>query len=147
MEEEVQVTKGKKKSKKYDDTGAATVVDESVPTAEGEAVAVVEKAAGAPRPRRFEYGIVNENTIVKAVEDPRVAKEIQAAWDALANVSTVGEFFDVYGPDRRTEARHALRVMSRRGLINITSEDGTVYPLEYVAEEPAAEPEVPAETA
>jgi hypothetical protein len=91
----------------------------------------VEGNTGAPRPRKWNYGISNENTVnvVKRTEEegePKL-KAQEAEGYAMAVKGPTVEAFLV------DSDRGILRRLSRKGLINVTGKDGTVYPIEYVA--------------
>lgn len=92
--------------------------------------AVKESAgAGAPRPRKHEYGIKNDALVVVVAEQADAAKRAgvaQAYEHAKANEDgspiTVEAFYTRGGD------RHDLRVMSRRGLIKIRWVTGEEFP-------------------
>lgn len=148
METNVQVDKKSKKASKHAAVAATTEVQTA--GAEGaaqEASEAIEKAKGAPRPRKWDYGITDEATIKRVAESPRVAKDIEVAWANTEGDPTVAAYFELYGADKRTDARHGLRVMARRGLIKLVHADGTEYPKDYVAPPPKAEATEGAEAA
>ena len=143
METNVQTDKKSKKSKKYEAEAVSTPVaeapTEAVETATEEAI---EKAKGAPRPRKWEYGITDEAQVVRVAEAPTVRKDIEAAWAATLENPTVAEYMAQFA--NKSDGRHGLRVMSRRGLIKIVHADGSKFPRQYEAKmaeatEPAAE--------
>lgn len=146
METNVQTDKKAKKAKKHDagtvesaatDTGAT---NGSAEGGEGEA-----KATGAPRPRKWDYGITDEAQIVRKAEAPSVRKDIEVAWAVTEGNPTVAAFMAQF--EDKSDARHCLRVMSRRELIKIVGTDGTEFPRPYVAPEPKAEAPATAEAA
>lgn len=140
METNVQVDKKSKKSKKFDAEAATGEVQAAgADAAAVEATEAIEKAKGAPRPRKWDYGITDEAQIVRVAENPRVAKDIEVAWSNTEDNPTVAVYFELYGEDSRTDARHGLRVMSRRGLIKLVHADGQEFPRTYVAPEPKVE--------
>jgi hypothetical protein len=147
METNVQTDKKGKKGKKFE--AQAETAETQAAGAEGAAAAeageAIEKAKGAPRPRKWDYGIVNEATIKRAAENPRVAKDIEVAWGHTEGDPTVEAYFTAYGDDKRQDARHGLRVMARRGLIKIVHADGNEFPRDYVAPEPKPKEEKAAE--
>ncbi len=89
-----------------------------------------EKGSNAPRPRKWDYGIIPEATIVRLKDDEKVKGVTQDAWDMTkGNKTTVAKFMEKGN-------RHDLRVLSRNGCINIVHADGTKYPQKYVAPAP-----------
>lgn len=93
--------------------------------------------AGAPRPRKHEYGIKGDASVVTVAEQAEAAKRagVAKAYEfAKAKEDgtpvTVDEFY------ARGGNRHDLRVMSRRGLIKIKWVTGEEFPQ-------AATPKVP----
>jgi hypothetical protein len=137
METNVQTDKKSKKAKKFEAEAATTEVQANS-EANGEQQAEGEgKATGAPRPRKWDYGIIDDATIVPQAETASVKKEVAEAWALVDDKPTVHEFM------KRGGDRHGLRVLSRRGLIKIVHPDGTEFPRPYVApvkEEAAEEP-------
>ncbi len=89
-----------------------------------------KKAKGAPRPRKWDYGITPEAKITPLVEEANVKRDIQKDWERVGKGTTCEKFFAAGG------TRHGLRVMSRRKLIQITHADGSTFPKEYVKPEP-----------
>ena len=87
-----------------------------------------KKAKGAPRPRKWDYGITGEAKIVIVAEgEPNVKRDILKDWEKLGKGNiTCDAFFAAGG------SRHGLRVMSRRKLIQVVHADGKRYPIEYV---------------
>jgi hypothetical protein len=99
------------------------------PKAPKEPKAAKESAgAGAPRPRKHEYGIKPDAQVVTVAEQAEAAKRagVAKAYEfAKASESgpiTVAEFYT------RGGNRHDLRVMSRRGLIKIKWVTGEEFP-------------------
>jgi hypothetical protein len=131
METNVKTDKKGKKAKKYED--AEVVTTAPAPEADSpEAPTLGTK--GAPRPRKWDYGILPEAQIVRQAEDASVKKDIAEAWGYTDDNPTVEEY------TKRGGDRHGLRVLSRRGLIKIVHPDGTEFPREYVkAEKPEAD--------
>lgn len=90
--------------------------------------------AGAPRPRKHEYGI-KADAIVKVVaekaEEAKRAK-VATAYEYAKGDPTVEAFYAKGGD------RHDLRVMSRRGLIQIVWATGETFPQAAVAKAPEA---------
>lgn len=145
METNVQTDKKSKKSKKHEAEAVTGEVRANEEVAAGEADAAVEKAKGAPRPRRWDYGITDEATIERVAENPPVRKDIAEAWVLTEGKPSVADF--MAGFASKTDARHCLRVMSRRKLIQIKHADGSVYPVAYeppVETAPAEGGEAPA---
>ena len=110
-------------------TGDSPVKDTAAPKADGE--------KGAPRPRKWNYGIAGEHTVsvAKRTEEegePKLKAGESEGYAMAAKGCTVDEF--LAGSDRGI-----LRRLSRKGLVNVVGVDGTVYPIEYVAP-PKAEP-------
>lgn len=91
-----------------------------------------KKGSGAPRPRKFEYGIAPDSTIARLADEPNVKRDVKGEWEYTEGNPTCAVFFT------RGGTRHGLRVMSRRKLITITGADGKQYPVTYVA--PVKEP-------
>jgi hypothetical protein len=137
METNVQTDKKSKKAKKFEAEAATTEVQANS-EANGEQQADGEgKATGAPRPRKWDYGIIPEAQIVPQTETAAVKKEVAEAWALVDDSPTVEEY------TKRGGDRHGLRVLSRRGLIKIIHADGNEFPKAYVApvkEEAAEEP-------
>ena len=120
---EVAVSVGNTKRSKAAADGDAPVKDTAAPKAEGD--------KGAPRPRKWNYGIANENTvqIVARTEEegePKLKAGESEGYAMAAKGCTVEGF--LAGSDRGI-----LRRLSRKGLVNVVGTDGTVYPIEYVA--------------
>lgn len=140
MEEQVQVDKKAKKSKKFAAESQMTAEDQATGTdaAANEATEAIAKAKGAPRPRKVDYGIADDAQIVRLVDTANVRKDILLAWQNTDDNPTVAEFFTRYSEAERVEARHGLRVMSRRKLIKIVHPDGSEFPRDIV---PGADPE------
>lgn len=89
------------------------------------------QGAGAPRPRKHEYGIKSDAFVVPVAEQAEAAKRAgvakayeltQAHEDGSNSHITVGVFYE------RGGNRHDLRVMSRRGLIKIVWATGEEFP-------------------
>ena len=128
------VMAGNTKRTKAAADGDAPVKDTKAPKAEGD--------KGAPRPRKWNYGIQGENKVQVA---PRTAEEGEPKLKAgeaegyamAAKGCTVEQFLT--GSDRGI-----LRRLSRKGLINVVGTDGTKFPIEYVAP-PKPEPKAKAE--
>lgn len=104
------------------------------PKAEG-----AEGEKGAPRPRKWNYGIAPENKVAivplaKDAEEPKL-KAGEAEGYALAKKGCTVEQF-IAASDRGI-----LRRLSRKGLVNVIGTDGTKYPIEYVAPEKPAKKE------
>jgi len=93
-----------------------------------------KKEKGAPRARKWEYGITDEARVVRLVEVASVKRDIQVQFGHTEGDPTVAEF------KKRGGNRHGLRVMMRRKLIKLVHADGTEYPVAYV------KPEKPAKT-
>ena len=89
------------------------------PKAEGEG-----KGSANPRPRKWDYGIVPEAKIVRTAEAEKATmrKDMEKEFAATAGDPTVEAFFKAGG------TRHGLRVLSRRGVINILHADGNTFP-------------------
>jgi len=138
MESNVQTDKKSKKAKKFEADAATTEVQANAETPTGDNAAEGEgKATGAPRPRKWDYGIIPEAKIVPQAETASVKKEVAEAWALVDDSPTVEEY------TKRGGDRHGLRVLSRRGLIKIIHADGNEFPKAYVApvkEEAAEEP-------
>jgi len=66
-----------------------------------------------------------------------VRKDIAEAWVLTADKPTVAQFMEGFAS--KTDARHCLRVMSRRKLVNIVHTDGSVFPVAYEPAEKVAE--------
>lgn len=86
---------------------------------------------GAPRPRKFDYGIKNENkvTAVKRTKDegePKLKAQEAEGYAVAQKGCTVEAFMEA-------SSRAILRRLSRKGLITITAPDGTKYPRPYEA--------------
>ena len=92
-------------------------------------------AKGAPRPRKWDYGIILEAKIMPLVEEANVKRDIQKDWERVGKGTTCEKFFAAGG------TRHGLRVMSRRKLISIVHADGSKFPVEYVKPEKPAKGE------
>jgi hypothetical protein len=132
METNVKTDKKGKKARKHEVEAEAPAVD--TPTV-GDVVAegAAGKGTGAPRPRKWDYGIIPEAQIVRQAAEASVKKEVAEAWGYTDDNPTVAEY------TKRGGDRHGLRVLSRRGLIKIVHPDGTEFPREYVkAEKPEA---------
>ena len=88
---------------------------------------------GAPRPRKFDYGIQGENTVkvVDAKAEPKLKAQEAEGYATAQKGCTVEAFLKAHD-------RGILRRLSRKGLINVVGKDGTVYPKEYVAPEKPA---------
>jgi hypothetical protein len=143
METNVQTDKKGKKNKKFDSGEVTPPADNfgGEAAAAAEAGEAIEKAKGAARPRKWNYGFVPEATIVRVAENPTVRKDIEAAWAATATPGTTVDAFLNSFTDK-SDARHGLRVMSRRGLIKVVHADGSEYPQKVdgsAVEAPAAE--------
>jgi len=85
----------------------AAVVDPNAPPGE-----VKESAA---RPRKYDYGFVGNATIKVNVPEP------------IEGI-TAGMTVEAYLAQGGTNDKHMLRVLSRRGSINIVHPDGTEFP-------------------
>lgn len=129
----------KVETQKVDDTTkrpSKAAADGSAPTAEGTG------DKGAPRPRKWNYGIVAEHKVqivplAKDATEP-VLKAGEAAGYALAQKGCTVEQFV------KDSDRGILRRLSRKGLVNVIGTDGTKYPIDYVAaEKPVKEPKAP----
>lgn len=130
METNVQTDKKVKKSKKFAAEAQTPEVAATAEVPEGEVVAEEKsngKGSGAPRPRKWEYGIIPEAKIVRQADTASVKKEVAEAWACTDENPTV-EAYTKLGGDR-----HGLRVLSRRGLIKIVHPDGTEFPQPFVA--------------
>ena len=96
-----------------------------------------EKATGekgAPRPRKWDYGIVPENKVsakprTEEEGEPKLKAKEAEGYEMAKKGCTVEQFL-------KDGERAILRRLSRKGLINITAADGTVYPKDYVAPPP-----------
>lgn len=90
--------------------------------------------AGAPRPRKHEYGIKPDAIVKRAEAGADAAKRagVAAAYEFTDGNPTVEAFYAKGGD------RHDLRVMSRRGLITIVWPTGEVFPQAAVAKAPEA---------
>lgn len=114
---------GNTKRSKAAADGEAPVADNAAPKVEG--------AKGAPRPRKFDYGIQGENTVsvVARTEEegePKLKAKEAEGYEIAKTGPTVEKFL-------ASSERAILRRLSRKGLIAITGTDGTAYPREYVA--------------
>lgn len=94
------------------------------------------KNTGAPRPRKWNYGIAPENKvqIVKRTDEegePKLKAQEAEGYETAKKSPTVEAFLEA-------SDRGILRRLSRKGLINVVSADGTVYPITYVAPEKPA---------
>lgn len=90
--------------------------------------------AGAPRPRKHEYGIKPDATVRVVEAQAEAAKRagVATAFEYAKGNPTVEQFYAKGGN------RHDLRVMSRRGLIQIVWATGEVFPQAAVAKAPEA---------
>lgn len=90
--------------------------------------------AGAPRPRKHEYGIKPDAKVRVVAETAEAAKRagVAAAYEHAKGDPTVEQFYAKGGN------RHDLRVMSRRGLIQIVWATGEVFPQAAVPKAPEA---------
>ena len=110
-----------------------------------ESAAKDKKEKAAPRPRKYDYGIQPDNTIVRLEKKDADGKPVEvtvkaglaADWEKTKGNPTVAKYFEAGG------TRHGLRVFSRNKLINIKSPDGKVYPTKYVAPEPKPKADKP----
>ena len=91
------------------------------------------EAAGssAPRPRKFDYGIQPENKVsVKALaadaDEPKLKSGEDEGYNMAKRGCTVQAFTE-------KSTRSILRRLSRKGLVTVTSPDGTTFPRDYVA--------------
>lgn len=134
METNVQTDKKAKKPKKFEGEASA-------PRAESQnnGEAKEPKTPGAARPRKWDYGIIDEAKIEVIKETASVKKDIAVAWEAVDGNPTVAEYMAKFS--NKGDARHGLRVLSRRELIQIVHADGTRYPKPYVAPEPKVKAE------
>lgn len=80
--------------------------------------------AGAPRPRKHEYGIKPDAVVKVVPEQAEAAKRagVAVAFEHAKGDPTVEAFYAKGGD------RHDLRVMSRRGLIKIVWPTGEEFP-------------------
>jgi hypothetical protein len=146
METNVTTDKKARKSKKYEAAAVTAEVQAAAaseaPTEEG---GEVTKKAGstAPRPRKWDYGFLPDGKIVPQADTANVKKDVAAAWEHASDSPTVEEFFKRF--TNTTEARHGLRVLSRRGLVKIIHPDGAEYPQAFVAKPKAEKAEETAE--
>lgn len=101
--------------------------------------------AGAPRPRKHEYGIKADALVVTVAEQAEAAKRagVAKAYEfAKATESTAADGTKTEAPVtveefyKRGGNRHDLRVMSRRGLIKIKWLTGEEFPQAAVAKVP-----------
>ncbi len=95
-----------------------------------------ESNKGAPRPRKYDYGIQNENKVsvtprTEEEGEPKLKAGEAAAYETAKTCGTVEKFLEKH-------ERAFLRRLSRKKLIGITGADGTQYPREYVAPEKPA---------
>jgi hypothetical protein len=88
---------------------------------------------GAPRPRKFDYGIQGENkvSVADAKAEPKLKAQEAEGYATAQKGCTVEAFLKAHD-------RGILRRLSRKGLVTVTGTDGTVYPKEYVAPEKPA---------
>ena len=92
------------------------------------------KEKGAPRARKWEYGITDEARIVRLAEVASVKRDIQVQFGYTEGDPTVADF------KKKGGNRHGLRVMMRRKLIKLVHADGKEFPVAYVKpEKPAKE--------
>jgi hypothetical protein len=85
------------------------------------------KTTGAPRARKWNYGIYPDSVITVVADDaPKGAGE---AWEVVDDDMTVAEFQEAMG----ASYRHDLRVMMRAGSITLET-NGQTYPQAYDAE-------------
>jgi|2_EtaG_2_1085320.scaffolds.fasta_scaffold12268_2 hypothetical protein len=87
------------------------------------------KDKGAPRPRKWDYGITPEAKILCQKETPNVKREVQADWEIAQKSKTYADYAKAGG------SRHGIRVMSRRGLIKLVHADGKEYPVQLSGKE------------
>lgn len=127
MESNVQVDKKPtKRGKKHTaETTGELPGAAAAPVTEGgdTAAEATPKVKGAPRPRKYDYGITADAQVVRLAEAPSVKRDIAVSWDATEGNPTV-EVFMALGGDR-----HGLRVMMRRKLVKLVHEDGSEYPV------------------
>lgn len=90
--------------------------------------------AGAPRPRKHEYGIKPDAKVQIVPETAEAAKRagVAAAYEHAKGDPTVEQFYAKGGN------RHDLRVMSRRGLVKIVWATGETFPQAAVPKPPEA---------
>jgi len=84
------------------------------------------KSKGAPRARKWNYGIVMEAT-VSLVADATAPKGAVDGFNALVDGDLTVQEFSTSVDDWR----HALRVLMRNKVAIITGVDGQTYPQEY----------------
>lgn len=111
----------------------------------GDAAAKTDKPAaapkadkGAPRARKWEYGITDEARIVRLAEVANVKRDVAAQFAHTEGDPNVATF------KQRGGNRHGLRVMMRRKLIKLVHADGKEFPQQYVKPEPKPKAEKPA---
>ena len=85
-----------------------------------------EKGTGAPRARKYEYGITDAAKISRLVDTASVKRDIQSQFALTEGNPTVASFKAKGGN------RHGLRVMMRRKLIELVHADGKKFPQAYV---------------
>lgn len=93
------------------------------------------KGSNAPRARKHNYGITDSARIEVIVADekiPALRGDLTGDLTAIGTGCTVAEFKAKGG------TRHGLRVLMRRSIIQLVHEDGTRYPMAYVAPAPKA---------
>tara|TARA_R110002167_G_scaffold42421_9_gene128755 strand:+ start:1317 stop:1754 length:438 start_codon:yes stop_codon:yes gene_type:complete len=121
------VTKELQMSKALRDLPIKGATPAEVPATEsGNRKGTEEKAKKTIRPRKWDYGIHPHATIVRVegkTDETPVKGDVKAQWLLTTNKPSIQSFLATKSCDR-----HGLRVMSRRGLINIIHADGSVYP-------------------
>lgn len=143
METNVKTDKKFKKAKKHEVEADKPVVD-TPETGEVTAEVAAGKGNGAPRPRKWDYGIIPDAQIIRLKDEASVKKDIAEAWAATHDNPTVADYMKDFASS--TDARHGLRVLSRRELIKIVHPDGSEFPRQYIKPEPTpAEGEAVAE--
>jgi hypothetical protein len=95
--------------------------------------------AGAPRPRKHEYGIKPDALVVAVAEQAEAAKRagVAKAYE-FTKANDDGSPITVEAFYARGGNRHDLRVMSRRGLIKIKWTTGEEFPQAAVQKAPEA---------
>lgn len=117
-------------------TTSKAAAEGSAPAAEKPVKEGSPDGKAAPRPRKWNYGIVPEHKVQAAKRteeegEPKL-KAGEAEGYALAQKGcTVEQFL-------ANSDRGILRRLSRKGLVNVIGTDGTVYPTDYVAPEKPA---------
>lgn len=114
------------------ETPAETLKNAAAVGAE-EVVEGEEKVKGAPRARKWNYGITAEGVIKRVAGVEGGPKGCADAFEATAKPITVEAFSEAV-----EDWRHCLRVMMRGKYVTITGADGEVYPQEYDHEAAAA---------